>query len=72
MSIAKFTITYYHKKYEDSNDIDKRCQRTAIVYAQNLPEAIQKVKEFDDEYLAVAENGVAISERQWDEKRKSS
>ncbi len=71
MSKAKFTITYYYSKYP-SGDIDKRNQRTATVYANNLIEAIQKVKEFDGEYLATAENGVQICERQWGAKSQTS
>lgn len=61
MSIAKFTITYYYQKYH-SGDIDKRHKRSATVYAANLTDAIDKVKDFDSGYLGVAEGGVQIKE----------
>ena len=61
MMNAKFTITYYYKKYE-SGDIDKRYSRTAIVYATNLSDAIKKIRALDNEYISVADNGVSINE----------
>lgn len=61
MSSAKFTITYYYKRYT-AGDIDKRHCRTAIVYAKNLADAIDKIKAFDGEYITVADGGVCINE----------
>lgn len=61
MSLAKFTITYYYKKYSEG-DIDKRHTRTAIVYAKNLAEAIDKISDFDGEYISLADGGVCINE----------
>ena len=61
MNKAKFAITYYYARYE-SGDIDKRYQRTASVWACSLSEAISKVKEFDPDYINVADSGVHISE----------
>ena len=71
MSLAKFTISYYYKKYK-TGDIDKKHNRTAIVYAATLAEAIDKVKDFDLEYLGVAEGGVQIREIGNDKNNSSS
>ena len=59
--IAKFTISYYYKKYP-SGDIDKRHTRTACVYASKLLDALKKIRDFDSEYISVADSGVSISE----------
>ena len=61
MSLAKFTITYYYQKYP-TGDIDKRYTRTAIVYAKNLEESIEKIKDFDKEYISIADGGVCLNE----------
>jgi hypothetical protein len=61
MRLAKFTITYYYKNYT-AGDIDKRHSRTAIVYAANLEDAIKKIKDFDGEFISVADGGVCINE----------
>ena len=71
MSVATFTISYYYSKYA-SGDINKRNTRTASVYANNLAEAIQKVKAFDPEYLMTAENGVRINEHGYASKGQTS
>lgn len=61
MSLAKFTITYHYKKHS-SGEVDKRYTRTAIVYAKNLAEAIEKISDFDGEYISLADGGVCINE----------
>ncbi len=71
MSLAKFTITYYYKKYS-AGDIDKRHSRTAIVYAKNLEDAISKIRDFDNEYILLADGGVCINEIGRDKKKSGS
>lgn len=58
---AKFTISYHYQHYHTGN-INEKLTRTAIVYADNLDEAISKVIKLDDNFICIADNGVIAEE----------
>ena len=58
---AKFTISYHYQHYHTGN-INEKLTRTAIVYADNLDEAISKVIKLDYNFICIADNGVIAEE----------
>lgn len=62
----KFTILYYYESFYNGayNTTYKDKTRTAVVYAKNTKQAIEKIKKIDGCFIKIADNGLFAEELQ--------
>ena len=62
----RFTIQYYYEIFWNGSSYQpyKDKTRTAVVYAKNTQEAIEKIKKIDECFVKIADNGLFAEELQ--------
>ncbi len=62
----KFTIEYHYERFDRGGlkGTLKNTKRTAVVYAKDREQAVEKIKNLDDSFIRIADNGLLTEELQ--------